>query len=94
MSRPKVKRPADMSKPPEERGRRRQQGPVGGTPPAQMSHALGSRGARWRRDGENKFAATEGLRADAARFQGELAGLDEESFAGCALARSRDEAGA
>lgn len=69
MSKHKVKNPADMSKLPEERGRRRQQGSVGGTPPAQMSHAQGSRGARWARDGENKFAATERLREDVASFQ-------------------------
>jgi hypothetical protein len=69
MSKHKVKNPVDMSKLPEERGRRRQQGSVGGTPPAQMSHAQGSRAARTRRDGERNFAATERLREDAASFQ-------------------------
>jgi hypothetical protein len=58
MSKP-VRKSVDMSAPPEERGRRREQGPVGGTPTAQMSRAQGSRGARWARDGARKFAATE-----------------------------------
>ena len=47
---------ADMSLPAEERGRRRGRGKrVGGTPPAQMSHASGGKGARRRREGEKKM---------------------------------------
>ena len=48
---------ADMSLPTEERGRRRRgRGKrVGGTPPAQMSHASGGKGARKRREGEKKM---------------------------------------
>jgi len=68
VSRHKPKNPADMSLPPEQRGRRRQQGAVGGTPPAQLAHAQGSRGARWRRDGERKFAAAQAVHGDAERF--------------------------
>ena len=52
VSKHKVKNPVSMDVPAADRGRRRQAGPVGGTPPAQLSHAAGSRGARWTRDGE------------------------------------------
>ncbi len=65
MSKHKI-RPVDMSAPEGERRRRRQRGMVGGTPPAQLSHAQGSRGARWARDGARKLAAMEALRGDAA----------------------------
>jgi hypothetical protein len=60
MSKPR-KKGVDMSVPPEDRGRRRQQGPVGGTPAAQLGHARGSRAARWTRDGQRKLAAMEAL---------------------------------
>lgn len=59
------KRSADMSLPPEQRGRRRKQGSIGGTPPAQMSHASGPRAARQRKDGERRLAAEEHLHTGA-----------------------------
>jgi hypothetical protein len=47
---------ADMSLPPEERGRRgrgrRRRKRIGGTPPAQMDHACGSKGRKRQREGE------------------------------------------
>jgi hypothetical protein len=50
---------ADMSLPPEQRGRRgrgrRQHKRLGGTPPAQMDHASGSKGRRRQREGEQKM---------------------------------------
>ncbi len=92
MSKPRRKS-VDMSVPPEDRGRRREQGPVGGTPTAQMSRAQGSRGARWARDGARKFAATEHPREDAVppldeRVRGILATVvtgnsDTGVFTGC-----------
>ena len=61
MSKP-VKKGVNMSLPPEDRGRRRERGPVGGTPSAQLSHASGSRAARQRRDGERWLAAEQAVR--------------------------------
>jgi hypothetical protein len=49
------RRLADMSLPPEERGRRRRGKRVGGTPPAQMSHACGAKGRKRQREGEKKM---------------------------------------
>jgi hypothetical protein len=50
---------ADMSLPPEERGRRgrgkRQAKRVGGTPPAQLGHATGGKARRKAREGEQKM---------------------------------------
>lgn len=50
---------ADMSLPPEERGRRgrgkRQAKRVGGTPPAQLGHATGAKARRKAREGERKM---------------------------------------
>ena len=50
---------ADMSLPPEERGRRgrgkRRHKQVGGTPPAQMSHASGGKGRKKAREGEKQL---------------------------------------
>ena len=80
-----------MSLPPELRGRRRRQGAVGGTPPAQADHASGPRAARLRRDGERWLAAEARLREDAAGFAGEIADLDEEGFAARVLARIQDD---
>jgi hypothetical protein len=48
------RRLADMSLPAWARGRRRGKR-VGGTPPAQMDHASGAKGARRRREGEKKM---------------------------------------
>ena len=50
---------ADMSLPPEQRGRRgrgkRQRKRVGGTPAAQMNHASGGKARKKRREGEAKM---------------------------------------
>jgi len=50
---------ADMSLPPELRGRRgrgkRAAKRVGGTPPAQLGHATGAKGQRKAREGERKM---------------------------------------
>lgn len=50
---------ADMSLPPELRGRRgrgkRHHKRVGGTPPAQMDHASGGKGRKKQREGERKM---------------------------------------
>jgi hypothetical protein len=50
---------ADMSLPPEQRGRRgagrRRRKRVGGTPPAQMDHASGGKGRKRRREGEARM---------------------------------------
>jgi hypothetical protein len=50
---------ADMSLPPEERGRRgrgkRHHKQVGGTPAAQMQHATGGKARKKRREGEAKM---------------------------------------
>jgi hypothetical protein len=50
---------ADMSLPPEERGRRgrgkRQAKRVGGTPAAQMNHASGGKGRKKAREGEARM---------------------------------------
>jgi hypothetical protein len=59
-----VKKSVDMSLPPEKRQRPRKNRMVI-TPPAQLAHARGSRAARWRRDGERKFAASQLIRGDA-----------------------------
>lgn len=67
-----------MSLPPEERGRRRQRGTVGGTPPAQMSHALGSRGARWRRDGERALETERRRHVPAGPLAGEDPGNESQ----------------
>ena len=48
------KRLADMSLPPEERGRKHG-GRVGGTPPAQLGHATGGKARKKRREGEQKM---------------------------------------
>ena len=50
-------RVVDMSVPVDQRRRRRRQGTVGGTPPAQMSHASGRRAARWEREGRQRLEA-------------------------------------
>lgn len=63
-----AKKGVDMSLPEKDRGRKRQRGLVGGTPPAQMSHASGSRAARWQRDGARKLAAMEDLHGSSARL--------------------------
>ncbi len=47
---------ADMSLPPEDRGRKRKQKGAGHGVPAQMNHASGSKARRKRRDGEKKMA--------------------------------------
>lgn len=50
---------ADMSLPPEERGRRgrgrRRHKRLGGTPVAQLSHASGGKGRKRRREGEARM---------------------------------------
>jgi len=48
---------ADMSLPPEERGRRgrRRCKRIGGTPVAQMSHGSGGKGRKRRREGEARM---------------------------------------
>jgi hypothetical protein len=51
---------ADMSLPPEERGRRGRRGRrrrkrLGGTPPAQLDHGSGSKGRKRQREGEQKM---------------------------------------
>ncbi len=50
---------ADMSLPPEERGRRgrgkRRRKVVGGTPPAQMDHATGGKARKRQREGEARM---------------------------------------
>ena len=51
------RRLVDMSLPPDQRGRRRQQGSIGGTPPAQMSHANSARARQLLREGERWLAA-------------------------------------
>lgn len=48
-------RPVDMSLPPQERKRKKSIKRIGGTPIAQLSHGLSSRGRRWARDGERRF---------------------------------------
>jgi len=70
MSKPR-KKGVDMSLPPEDRHRRREQGPAVVTPPAQMSHAQGSRAARWTRDGARKLAAMEVLHGVASPEEGD-----------------------
>ena len=49
---------ADMSLPAPLR-RRRRRGRLGGTPPAQMDHAMGPRARKHAREGEKRLAAQE-----------------------------------
>lgn len=51
----KGERAVDMSLPPEERKRKKNIKRIGGTPIAQLSHGLSSRGRKWARDGERRF---------------------------------------
>lgn len=80
-----------MSLPPEERHRKRRQQVIGGTPPAQMDHASGSRAGRKHkpRDGGKWLAAQEHLYRDAAVFADEIAELDEDGFTSRTLDRIR-----
>lgn len=89
MSKKRAK-PVDMSVPPEERQRKRRNR-MGGTPPAQVSHARGGRHARWRRDGEHRFEAERRLREDAARFAGEVAELDPAALADRVMKAVRED---
>jgi hypothetical protein len=78
MSKPKHKS-VDMSLPEADRRRPRRNRMVA-TPPAQMSHAQGSRSSRWSRDGERKFEAERALRGDALPELAEAGSLiDNES---------------
>ena len=79
-----------MSLPPDQRGRRRQPGRIGGTPPAQLSHALGPKGTRQRRDGERRMETERRLREDAARFAEEFPELDEEAALSRIMARVQE----
>jgi hypothetical protein len=49
------RRLADMSLPPGERGRKPGRRHLGGTPPAQMSHASSPKARKRRREGEKKM---------------------------------------
>jgi hypothetical protein len=83
----------DMSLPPEERGRRRTQGPVGGTPVAQLGRAGGSRAARHQREGARKLDAMAALHGDTARYTAWIAGMDPADYPDLIRDRIEDAAG-
>jgi hypothetical protein len=79
-----------MSLPPDQRGRKRRQGPVGGTPPAQMGHANNPRARRQARDGQRRLEAERLLREDAARYREGFPELDTEAALERIMGRIRE----